>query len=76
LPLAGIAPPPEMSGADGTRVAASKASSQAAWANPATDGRMKHFQNSRVVEFERAGHWVHHDRLEDFLIEVRAFLAD
>ena len=23
---------------------------------------------------ERAGHWVHHDRLDDFLTDVRAFL--
>jgi len=27
-----------------------------------------------VVEFERAGHWVHHDRLDAFLETVRAFL--
>ena len=46
------------------------------WAsNPETDGRMKHFKDGRVIEFERAGHWVHHDRLDDFLTEVRAFLA-
>ena len=46
------------------------------WAsNPETDGRMRHFKDGRVVEFERAGHWVHHDRLDDFLTGVRAFLA-
>ena len=45
------------------------------WAsNPETDGRAAHFQNARVVEFERAGHWVHHDRLDAFLAEVRGFL--
>jgi pimeloyl-ACP methyl ester carboxylesterase len=45
------------------------------WAsNPETDGRAAHFKNARVVGFERAGHWVHHDRLEDFVNEVRAFL--
>lgn len=45
------------------------------WAsNPQTDGRMAHFRNARLVEFERAGHWVHHDRLDDFLTEVRGFL--
>src|ERR1700752_798030 len=33
------------------------------WAsNPAEDGRAKHFSNAEVVTFERAGHWVHHDR--------------
>jgi pimeloyl-ACP methyl ester carboxylesterase len=45
------------------------------WAsNPEKDGRMKHFRNGRVVEFEGAGHWVHHDRLDAFMETVRAFL--
>jgi len=45
------------------------------WAsNPDTDGRLRHFRNARVAMFERAGHWVHHDRLEGFLEEVRGFL--
>ena len=45
------------------------------WAsNPEKDGRMKHFRDGRVVEFERAGHWVHHDRLDAFMETVRAFL--
>ncbi|MBV8594451.1 MAG: alpha/beta hydrolase, partial [Caulobacteraceae bacterium] len=34
------------------------------WAsNPERDGRLRHFQNARVVVFDKAGHWVHHDRL-------------
>jgi pimeloyl-ACP methyl ester carboxylesterase len=45
------------------------------WAsNPETDGRLQYFKNARVAAFEGAGHWVHHDRLEAFLAEVRAFL--
>jgi pimeloyl-ACP methyl ester carboxylesterase len=45
------------------------------WAsNPETDGRMGHFKDASVVEFEGAGHWVHHDRLDAFLETVRAFL--
>jgi len=45
------------------------------WAsNPAEDGRLQHFKNARVAAFEGAGHWVHHDRLDAFLAEVRAFL--
>ena len=45
------------------------------WASdPTEDGRIKHFKNARGVVFDRAGHWVHHDRLVDFLAEVRAFL--
>lgn len=46
------------------------------WAsNPETDGRAAAFKDVRVVEFDRAGHWVHHDRLADFVAEVRGFLA-
>jgi pimeloyl-ACP methyl ester carboxylesterase len=45
------------------------------WAsNPAENGRITHFKNARVAAFDRAGHWVHHDRLEAFLAEVKAFL--
>ena len=45
------------------------------WAsNPVDDGRIAHFEHARVVSFEAAGHWVHHDRLDGFLDEVRAFL--
>lgn len=45
------------------------------WAsNPEQDGRIRHFKQARVVSFERAGHWVHHDRLDAFLDELRAFL--
>jgi pimeloyl-ACP methyl ester carboxylesterase len=47
------------------------------WAsNPEKDGRIQYFRNARVVEFEGAGHWVHHDRLDAFLAETRAFLAE
>ena len=46
------------------------------WAsNPQEDGRARHFQNARVVIFEGAGHWVHHDRLDAFIDTVRKFLA-
>ena len=45
------------------------------WAsNPEEDGRIRHFANARVVSFERAGHWAHHDRLDAFLDELRDFL--
>ena len=45
------------------------------WAqNPEKDGRMRHFQNARVVSVEGAGHWVHHDKLEVFLRLLRDFL--
>jgi pimeloyl-ACP methyl ester carboxylesterase len=46
------------------------------WAsNPEKDGRIKHFNGARVVEFDRAGHWVHHDRLADFLKLTAEFIA-
>ncbi len=45
------------------------------WAsNPLVDGRMKHFKNARVETFEGAGHWVHHDKLDEFVVTLRAFL--
>lgn len=46
------------------------------WAsNPLDDGRIDHFNNARVISFENAGHWVHHDQQEPFLAAVRQFLA-
>lgn len=46
------------------------------WASdPSKDGRMAAFGNARLEMFEGAGHWVHHDRTEDFIACVRAFLA-
>src|SRR5436309_1546530 len=43
--------------------------------DPAADGRAAHFRHARVVGVERAGHWLHHDRLDDFLSIVRGFLG-
>ncbi len=34
------------------------------------------FQNARHVAMENAGHWVHHDRLDDFLALTREFFAE
>ena len=46
------------------------------WAsNPADDGRARHFRNAEIVTFEGAGHWVHHDKLAEFMALVRRFLA-
>ena len=45
------------------------------WAsNPAKDGRDAHFRNARTVEFENAGHWLHHDQFDRFMGELREFL--
>jgi pimeloyl-ACP methyl ester carboxylesterase len=43
--------------------------------DPAADGRLALFKNARAVGIERAGHWLHHDRLDEFLRIVREFLA-
>ena len=45
------------------------------WAsNPDKDGRIEHFQTASVVEFENAGHWLHHDQFDRFMAELAAFL--
>jgi len=47
------------------------------WAgDPAKDGRAAHFRNARVVGIDGAGHWLHHDRLDEFLRIVRTFFAE
>src|SRR6266481_5780010 len=43
--------------------------------DPAADGRAALFRHAKVVGFDGAGHWVHHDRLADFLGTVREFLT-
>jgi pimeloyl-ACP methyl ester carboxylesterase len=46
------------------------------WAsNPATDGRAANFGNAQVAVIQGAGHWVHHDKLDDFMAAVVPFLA-
>jgi len=46
------------------------------WASdPEKDGRATAFKNYRLVNIEKAGHWVHHDQLDEFLRVVREFLA-
>ena len=46
------------------------------WAkHPDDDGRLACFRNACVLPVPKAGHWVHHDQLDLFLREVRAFLA-
>ncbi len=42
--------------------------------NPERDGRISHFQTARVIEYQKAGHWLHHDQFDRFIADVRAFL--
>lgn len=45
------------------------------WAsNPEKDGRLQHFKAAKVIEFENAGHWLHHDQFERFIITLDQFL--
>lgn len=45
------------------------------WAqSPADDGRLEAFQKAELIEFDDAGHWLHHDRFEDFIAATRKFL--
>jgi len=45
------------------------------WASdPNEDGRLDAFDNASTVAIEGAGHWVHHDRLDEFLSVTRTFL--
>jgi pimeloyl-ACP methyl ester carboxylesterase len=47
------------------------------WASdPAIDGRVRPFSDARVANVEGAGHWVHHDRLDEFMRLVRGFLGN
>ncbi|MEM7767571.1 MAG: alpha/beta hydrolase [Pseudomonadota bacterium] len=47
------------------------------WAsNPETDGRLAHFRNASVLEYENAGHWLHHDQFDRFVADVTAFLGN
>jgi pimeloyl-ACP methyl ester carboxylesterase len=43
--------------------------------SPAEDGRAEAFRHASVIGIERAGHWLHHDRLDEFLTVVRSFLT-
>jgi pimeloyl-ACP methyl ester carboxylesterase len=45
------------------------------WAsNPERDGRIAHLRTARVVEYENAAHWLHHDQFDRFVAELKGFL--
>ncbi|WP_133366667.1 alpha/beta fold hydrolase [Qipengyuania sediminis] len=45
------------------------------WASsPARDGRLEHFKTAEVIEFDDAGHWLHHDQFGRFMDTLKAFL--
>jgi pimeloyl-ACP methyl ester carboxylesterase len=42
--------------------------------NPEVDGHAGCFRDRRTVVFEKSGHWLHHDQLEDFLALLHEYL--
>jgi pimeloyl-ACP methyl ester carboxylesterase len=42
--------------------------------HPGKTGRADHFKKASVTSYERAGHWVHHDRFDSFTTDLRVFL--
>jgi pimeloyl-ACP methyl ester carboxylesterase len=45
-------------------------------ADPAANGSIDHFKQASTATITGAGHWVHHDKLDEFLALVRPFLKD
>lgn len=46
------------------------------WASdPLADGKIGYFRDARVVALEKAGHWVHHDRLDDVIGLAETFYS-
>jgi len=41
---------------------------------PQNNGALEFFANAQTATIEKAGHWVHHDRLQEFLAVVEPFL--
>ena len=42
--------------------------------NPEASGRIRHFRDARMIEYEQAGHWLHHDQFDRFIADLREFL--
>ncbi|RFB01576.1 alpha/beta hydrolase [Parvularcula marina] len=42
---------------------------------PDQDGRGQVFAQQKLITYEGAGHWLHHERLDDFMRDIRAFLS-
>ena len=42
--------------------------------SPVETGWIEHFRNAHVIEFEQAGHWLHHDQFDRFMQTLRDFL--
>ena len=48
---------------------------ETSWAeDPKKDGRIKAFQDARLISYADAGHWLHHDQFDVFIQDVKEFL--
>ncbi|MBT8473362.1 MAG: alpha/beta hydrolase [Marinicaulis sp.] len=48
---------------------------ETSWAsNPEKDGRAEIFQNAKTTEIIDAGHWLHHDKFDEFIVGLTSFL--
>lgn len=45
------------------------------FSSPGSDGRLDHFPTARLIEYEHAGHWLHHDQFDRFIGDAKAFLG-
>jgi pimeloyl-ACP methyl ester carboxylesterase len=43
--------------------------------DPETNGALGYFKQAKVISFEGAGHWPHHDKFDDYIGAVRGFLG-
>lgn len=45
------------------------------FSSPDSDGRMDYFRDARLIVYDKAGHWLHHDQFDRFMADVTGFLA-
>jgi len=43
--------------------------------DPEAAGLLAHFKQAELVKLDGAGHWLHHDRLDEVLASLRGFLG-
>lgn len=43
--------------------------------SPADDGRLDNFAKARLIEYDDAGHWLHHDQFDRFMADAKDFLS-
>jgi pimeloyl-ACP methyl ester carboxylesterase len=44
-------------------------------ADPEAAGLLAHFKQAEMLKIAGAGHWLHHDRLDEVLAALRGFLG-